>query len=62
MIIICYFLNEISENCREWIRLEVSEEIGTILCEKIWNIQDVKTIMNLNREKNMYKYVMCNEM
>ena len=60
MVIICYFLNEISENCREWIRLEVSEEIGQILCEKIWDIQDGKTIMNF--ETNMYKYVMCNEM
>ena len=60
MVIICYFLNELSENCREWIRLEVSEEIGQMLCEKIWDIQEVKTIMNF--ETNMYKYVMCNEM
>ena len=61
MIVICYFLND-TDIVKEWMRIEVEESVGKLLCEKIWDFREARQIVNLNIKDETYKYVMCNEM
>jgi hypothetical protein len=58
MIIVCYlsdFNDFHEEKTHEWIRLDVSEEVGLMLCDNVGKVEDLK----LNFP---FKYIMCNEL
>ena len=59
MIIICYISDQDDfhkEIIHEWIRMDVSDEVGKLLCGRVWKTETLKDL-HFNG-----KYIMCNEM
>ena len=59
MIIICYISDQDDfhkEIIHEWIRMDVSDEVGKLLCGRVWKTETLKGL-HFNG-----KYIMCNEM
>ena len=62
MVIICYFSDGDFEIMKEWVRLEVADELGRKLCERVWRVEEIEEIKEINVTNESYKYIMCNEM
>ena len=63
MIIICYISDQDDfhkEIIHEWIRMDVRDEVGKLLCERVWKTENLKDY--LQSENFNGKYIMCNEM
>lgn len=46
------------ETLKEWVRLEVDDDVGRKLCEKVWRMEEV-TDVKFNDIS--CRYIMCNE-
>ena len=63
MIIICYISGQddfYKEIIHEWIRMDVRDEVGKLLCERVWKTENLKDYLQLENFNG--KYIMCNEM